>query len=1298
MEKVLSAEFWIASIRRIIHAILCFGIALTVLTGGIYAFLQTDAANGYIRRKIVSVLEGATRARFEIGQLSGNLITGATLKNAAIYNPECKQPLFAFESIRVTYALPLLFTGRFYLPSVEVDGFSSYLVEGPDGRWNTAALLPPPDRKPAPEPPPESGRPFKLVIGEVTVKNAEMGLAWHAGGEKRELRFTDGECRTRLTISNRIENDIRHLSFRMPWPGVTFNKITGGIDYDIAAARLGFDATRFLTAEASDLTVDGGVMFRGGVNFDLDAAISEMAAEELGRLFSLPANEGLLSGRLEVDGPLDALAHRLELSADQMALKTEGTIDFWGPESLSLRAEGTVSHYDPETFPLYPIEGVCGDISAAVQVNVEQMRSPENRRIEIDISASGSEVAGYPVDTAEIRTIFAKDGIAFEKLAWTGPYGGIDARGRIDRLFAAGEKKPFKIVSTLMSFDPGVFPDLNAVGGALNGDLTLQGNLPPSFNPARSDFELTAHLRPSRLLDIERLAGDIELSWSDRQLTAAQVALESDQGRLDAAAAVNFNDDSCRVQFHAGLDDLHAFSGWLPAPYKNEAVSGAAELTGQLSGTWFRPDFSVQTDLNNFRCRIFSSEHARLEAAGTLTPDGLLASGNLDGNHIRYNGLAVSGLSAEWSISPDLITAETEVRAASNRAVLSGTISGWRRPEKAVVLDRFHLFSAERPPLVNTQPIAFRICGDRLKLDSLHLQSDNATLSADGYADLIPGGSLSSHLQIGNFDLQRIAGFVPALDKIQGTLSGDIRLSNTLAEPVIQASADLTTCGCYGISLSRIDAAADYRAGKLTFSADGSRTDSTALTAQGELFGRLSFYPFAWVPENNGFSTDIAAQGFRLSEFDLPFSDDYEADGTLDLKANLAGNITAPRIAGTMSVKDAHLNLYDYGLTYETVEGDVDFIKNTFIIRNLSIGGNTEGHLSASGQIACNDRFYPEAFDVNISGSDFHVPFRNAVFVRTEPQLCLKGTPNAPDLTGRIAVAGGKVFLDRLLKKQPAEIEVIELRQETDGTYLVPDAASPLSFIEPLAADIVVEIGDNLWVKGKEENLEIAGQVRLDKDHRETFKLYGTLYSVRGTYLFRNRLFRITKGEIRFLGLEDIDPNVNIEAQTRVQDATIMLRLTGSFKNLQLALDSEPHMQTIDIISYLMFGRPVAELSQGESFRAEEAALSITGQLAADQLKAILGDSFRLDLVHISTGNGDISKGTVSLGKYLAPNLFVTYNQGFTQEVPRSVEVDYEINRHFSLEAQIDEERTSAVDLIWKHDYSGFLEFLFKED
>ena len=57
------------------------------------------------------------------------------------------------------------------------------------------------------------------------------------------------------------------------------------------------------------------------------------------------------------------------------------------------------------------------------------------------------------------------------------------------------------------------------------------------------------------------------------------------------------------------------------------------------------------------------------------------------------------------------------------------------------------------------------------------------------------------------------------------------------------------------------------------------------------------------------------------------------------------------------------------------------------------------------------------------------------------------------------------------------------------------------------------------------------------------------------------------------------------------------------------------------------------------------------------------------------------------MGKYVAPKVFVIYRHGFSQESPREVEVDYEINRNFSIQSQVDNEATSALDLIWKYEF-----------
>jgi translocation and assembly module TamB len=310
------------------------------------------------------------------------------------------------------------------------------------------------------------------------------------------------------------------------------------------------------------------------------------------------------------------------------------------------------------------------------------------------------------------------------------------------------------------------------------------------------------------------------------------------------------------------------------------------------------------------------------------------------------------------------------------------------------------------------------------------------------------------------------------------------------------------------------------------------------------------------------------------------------------------------------------------------------------------------------------------------------------VDARMHPDLHLTGTWEAPVLQGKITVPEGRVNLERVLAKQVSEINVVAPVSDENGLLHVPESEPPaLAFVNPLAADVSVVVPKDFWFRGKDEFIEIKGDVQLKKEPRKPFVLYGSVVPVRGTYRFRGRLFQITDGELTFLGREDINPIVNIEAQTEIGDVTIIIRLSGTFEHLNLVLDSDPAMDPSDIISYLVFGRGPDDLSEKESFQAEEAALSFTGQIAADKLRDIIGDTLGIDYLNISAGSGGLRQGSLTMGKYVLPRVFVTFRQGFDESVSQKLEVTYEINKYFDLETQIDSEQTSALDLIWKYEF-----------
>ncbi|RPI74458.1 MAG: translocation/assembly module TamB [Desulfobacteraceae bacterium] len=330
----------------------------------------------------------------------------------------------------------------------------------------------------------------------------------------------------------------------------------------------------------------------------------------------------------------------------------------------------------------------------------------------------------------------------------------------------------------------------------------------------------------------------------------------------------------------------------------------------------------------------------------------------------------------------------------------------------------------------------------------------------------------------------------------------------------------------------------------------------------------------------------------------------------------------------------------------------------------------------------------PTAFDIHLTGENVYIPYKKVVAARIRPDLQLTGTPLKPFLAGILTVTEGRVNLDQISTQSPAEIQIDTGGHEKKASIDIVEKPSAVKdLLRPLAADIIVAAPKNVRLKGQGVNAEIAGQITLKKNPDKPFILIGSLNAIGGTFDFQSKLFKITQGNIDFIGLEEPNPNLDIQAETRIAKVKIIIKITGTANRMILALDSEPAMDRTDIISYLVFGKSTDKLNRQQNWNAEQAALNLTGRLAVNELKKILGDTFKLDVLTLESGSGDITHGSLAVGKYVTPEVFVLYRHRFKVDESNLVEVTYEINRNLSIETQLGDEKTSGIDFVWDFDF-----------
>jgi|GEM_PF-4555719 len=753
----------------------------------------------------------------------------------------------------------------------------------------------------------------------------------------------------------------------------------------------------------------------------------------------------------------------------------------------------------------------------------------------------------------------------------------------------------------------------------------------------------------------------------------------------------------------------------------------ALNIKGRVDG-WLQPAKKITIDA----FRLFQVKTARDPAAPaveeivndgplrlTLTPDGIevaalkLVSKKAD---LSLSGRLTAGnrIDADLSLNrldlkrlPRFIEKQDEFSGIFSADVeLTGTLALPALQARIRITDGFFSLRGESPADVSFSDLNldFGYDGSQAVITAAVYRHQQKALDLSGRAGCrislypfrvsLPDKDLkivlkSRGLKLSELPLPRWTGF-----KYEGVLALDAEVSGDLGAPAIKAEVTLQegflapeNKDPRDYAFSDLNMAFHYETGKASAGAALYRQEQKMLDLSGRTGLELSLVPFHFKLPDDSFRLDAAARDLKLSMLPIPQLTGIELDALLNLNAMVTGSLSEPDISGSLSLQDGFLNLSDPALTYESVRAQVDFSPDGLIIKELLLKGDMEGMLNLNGRIN-REGLKLTAFDIHLTGENVYIPYQKAAAARIRPDLKLTGTALKPFLAGNLTITEARINLDQLSARSPAEIHISTAGPEKTATIDIveePDAAKDL--FRPLAADIRVSVPKNAWLKGQDVNAEMAGELHLKKDADRPFVLLGSLHTVRGTFDFQSKLFKITRGNIDFIGLEELNPNLDIEAETRIARVKIIVSITGPADRIVLDLSSDPAMDRTDIISYLVFGKPAGELNRQQNFNAQQAALNLTGRLAANELKNILGDAFRLDVLTLESGSGDITRGSLAVGKYVTPDVFVLYRHRFQVDEPDQVEVTYEINRNFSIETQLGDEKTSGIDFVWDFDF-----------
>ena len=404
----------------------------------------------------------------------------------------------------------------------------------------------------------------------------------------------------------------------------------------------------------------------------------------------------------------------------------------------------------------------------------------------------------------------------------------------------------------------------------------------------------------------------------------------------------------------------------------------------------------------------------------------------------------------------------------------------------------------------------------------------------------------------------------------------------------------------------------------------------------------------------------------------------FDLSGPVAVGADISGTLANPVIRGSLRTAGARLESPVTGTVLTNVKAAGRFGGSRLVIDNFT-GSAGEGSVSGSG-----------AFDFGAAqgvGMNLSLQTRGAVLLNRDDigatvtgPLTIRSDGSGGMIEGEVTLIRSRFRLGRATAA--AEVPRLNVREINRRADLAEEEAPPV----PWRLAVKATAPNRLMVTGLgiesewQADLQIGGAV-------DAPTILGRADLIRGGYEFAGRRFDLERGTIRFTGSSPPDPVLDILAQANLQGINATIRVTGTGQRPEISFASIPALPEDELLSRLLFGTSITNLSAPEALQLAAAVASLQGG-GGTGLNPIntLRDAAGLDRLRILPADPLIGQGTaVAAGEYIGRRVYVeviTDGQGYS-----ATRAEFQITRWLSILSTISTIGRQSVNVRVSRDY-----------
>jgi translocation and assembly module TamB len=397
-----------------------------------------------------------------------------------------------------------------------------------------------------------------------------------------------------------------------------------------------------------------------------------------------------------------------------------------------------------------------------------------------------------------------------------------------------------------------------------------------------------------------------------------------------------------------------------------------------------------------------------------------------------------------------------------------------------------------------------------------------------------------------------------------------------------------------------------------------------------------------------------------------------ETSGRVEADLQVSGSWAEPELGGRLRLSEAGAYLPAAGIHLRGLLLEMQLAAEEIHIETLQVQSGP-GQLQGEGTLQLREGQL-ESFRGTLRGERFQAVNLPELRILATPDLQIEGNRK------RVAVRG-EVRLPELLVFGRDTSPPVEVSRDV----VIVDAPEGAPRDLPMTLDLQVRLilGDRVLVRTQGIDARLEGSVLVRARSLDQITGQGEINVAQGTYAALGLKLRIDRGVLLFAGGPVDQPTLDILAVRPVGEVRAGVQVTGTPRQPVVVLYSDPPMPDTDILAYIVLGGPL-----GEGGEQVGLLMLAAGTLLSKGESVVLQDRLRrrlgIDVLVIDPGDGDIAESRITVGKYLSPDLYISFGQSLFTNI-QEVRLRYSITEKWQLESAVGVE--SSVDLYYQIEF-----------